>query len=47
MTAARLRLWLAAVALLLGLGAAVVRTPAPAHPGAAAVQPIYKPPSGC
>lgn len=46
MTAVRLRLWLAAVALLLGLGAAVVRTPAPAHPRAA-VQPIYKPPSGC
>ena len=44
MTAARLRWWLAILALTLGAGAAIVRTPPPAHARATA---IYKPPNGC
>jgi hypothetical protein len=45
-TTARLRLWLAILALALGAAAAIVRTPASAHPHTAA-SPLYKPASGC
>jgi hypothetical protein len=43
----RVRFVLAIAALVLGLGAAIVRTPAPRHPRTAAVAPVYKPPNGC
>jgi len=47
MSTARVRRWLAILALALGLGAALMRTPAPGATGARASHPIYKPPSGC
>jgi hypothetical protein len=46
MTNARLRVLLALAALVLGLAAALARTPAPLHPRATP-RPLYKPPSGC
>jgi hypothetical protein len=46
MTAARLRWWLAILALTLGAAAAIVRVPPRAHASAAPAS-IYKPPNGC
>jgi len=44
MTVTRLRWWLAILALALGAGAAIVRTPPPTR---AATATTYKPPNGC
>jgi len=46
MTLARLRLALAILAILLGMAAAVVKTPAP-HGRASAKPALYRPPGGC
>lgn len=46
MTASRLRVWLAILALALGAAAAIVRAPARARVSAAPAS-IYKPANGC
>ncbi len=47
MTGARLRWWLAVIAIALGAAAAIAGTPVPPHARIAAKTAIYKPPSGC